>query len=349
MTENSSSYANEVNSQANLSANGQEDLLIPKGQIKTMYTGQEKPQLLGKRISLDAPDLADNNASVSYLDTQISSFGEKMLKMMGADKDNNSRRPAKPVQFNPRPEGMGLGAVPTKEIIEKIKAGQKVDSKDLKSRGFNSKSYLGMEDDEDPDAMHYGDFVTIVEGKYKDLQGVVVNIDAENDNLVTVQLALSENNVTVLKRMIRKTVKTAKKESKPSKVDEEQDDKQEKKKRKLKWVLPSIRLEIVSTSYKGGKYFKSQGTVEDIFDKYTFSFVLDTGEMLEDLDEKMVQTVIPKVGEKVKILKEGEYKGLVGVLLERQKKENKVVVKVDTGKGTEQLILTQDDCSKYRE
>ena len=53
-------------------------------------------------------------------------------------KEQLNKRPTNPVQFMPRPEGLGLGAIPKQEIIEKIKSGKTVTDKDLKSRAFKS-------------------------------------------------------------------------------------------------------------------------------------------------------------------------------------------------------------------
>ena len=94
----------------------------------------------------------------------------------------------------------------------------------------------------------------------------------------------------------------------------------------LKWILHGIKLKIVNKKYKDGKYYLTEGTVGDIITPEIFSFIAEKGEALEDLREKDVETVIPKLQNKIIILS-GKFKGSVGILLERSKSKNEVVVK----------------------
>ena len=121
------------------------------------------------------------------------------------------------------------------------------------------------------------------------------------------------------------------------------DENKEKKKKKHKWILPGITLRIVSKEYRDGRYFEDLGDINDIMDSRTFSFVTKRGEILEDLEEKHLETVMPKAGQRVIILK-GPNRGTVGIMTERNKKENTVLVKVETN-SIEFIKMTQDDCS----
>lgn len=59
--------------------------------------------------------------------------------------------------------------------------------------------------------------------------------------------------------------------------------------------------------------------------------------ILEDLREKDIETVIPEIGKNIKILT-GASRGLTGKLLERNKRKNEVVVQVNDTMET--LVLS---------
>jgi len=63
-----------------------------------------------------------------------------------------------------------------------------------------------------------------------------------------------------------------------------------------------------------GKYYKMKGVVEDVIDKYIAQIkMLDMGDILK-LDQSQLETVIPPVGGKMKIVN-GAYRGETAVLL----------------------------------
>lgn len=317
--------------------------------------------VLGKRVALDDDTLAEDNASVQYQLSGIESFGEKMIKMMDQQAKQGEGvpdrgRPDNPVQFMPRPENMGLGAIPKKVILEKIKRGEQITDKDLRSRAFKNVGKVG----EDPEAslFKYGDQVIIQEGKYKDMRGLVMEFNKEEDRVITIQLALNGKNVRVLTAQVRKAQpseplkNTAESSSKTQLVSHLEKEPQagqpkEKKKRRLKWVLPDIVVRIVSKSYREGKYFEELATVIDILDGYSFSLQTVGGDLLEDLVEKQIETVMPSLGQKVLVLK-GEFKGQTGVLVERKKKENLVLVRLEIGDAPQVEKMSQDDCCKIK-
>lgn len=53
--------------------------------------------------------------------------------------------------------------------------------------------------------------------------------------------------------------------------------------------------------------------------------LLDSGRVLEGVKERMVETVVPRVGERVMVLK-GEYKGEIGILRASDDKSARVDV-----------------------
>lgn len=322
--------------------------IVPRGP----QSGAPRKLMAARRIGLhdELPD-----GGIGNITTPLDSFGEKVLKSMGMgnsqlEGDSNKRRPVGIVQYNPRPEGLGLGAIPKKELLDKIKSGKDITSKDLRSRMFDNKTGFLKDDD----SLKFGDLVKVIEGKYDGLDGIIVAVDEEDDRYITIQLTLNQKNVKVHSRSLERLSELNRSatvgvqiQSGNSKMDEEDLKGEGKKKKKLKWILPNINLRIISKDYKGGKYYQEIGYVNDILDSKTFSFVMKTGEFFEDLEEKQLETMMPKIGEKVLILK-GDHRGIVGVLKERNKKENSVLVKIEENQ-IEFIKMTQDDCSSYHE
>lgn len=310
--------------------------------------------IVTRRIALN-DELPDDPDCVGYRSMPLDVFGEKLLKNMGygdakVEGEALKKRPVGIVQYNPRPEGLGLGAIPKKELLDKIKSGKNITSRDLQSRMFNNKSGIHKEDE----GLKFGDLIKVIEGKYEGLDGMIIEVDEEDDRYITIQLTLNQKNVKVHARSLEKKntiqaqpatkgASTAQKESgqaEDSKADG-------KKKKKLKWILPNIYLRVISKDYRGGKYYQEVGYVNDILDSRSFSFIMKSGELFEDLEERQLETVMPKVGEKVLILK-GQHRGIIGVLKERNKKENSVLVKIEENQ-IEFIKMTQDDCSSYHE
>lgn len=108
------------------------------------------------------------------------------------------------------------------------------------------------------------------------------------------------------------------------------------------WLVPGIRVKIVSRKYREGKYYLSSGIVTDILSEKDFLFVTDSKECLDDLKEKHLETEIPKIGGAVRILR-GEHQGQLGILHSRDKTNNRVEVRLDDANIIAQL--SQDDCS----
>ena len=321
--------------------------------IRIAQDGPARKPLLSKKIRLN-DELPDDSSTIAFRSTPIDSFGERLLKGMGMgdstiEGDSLNKRPVKVIQYNPRPEGLGLGAIPKKELLDKIKSGQDIKSKDLRSRMFNNISGVQKDDG----SLKYGDLVKVTEGKYDGLEGLVVKIDEEDDRFVTIQLTLNQKNVKVQSKVLEKSVGNKEGIHRQDLEDNKGDNQDEgangeqKKKKKLKWILPHIDLRVICKKYRGGKYYQEVGYVNDILDERSFTFVMKTGEYFEDLEEKQLETVMPRIGEKVLIVK-GEHRGVIGVLKERNKKLNSVVIKIEVNQ-VEFVPMTQDDCSSYRE
>jgi G-patch domain len=322
-----------------------------------------KPQLTLKRISLKDQSLPEENISQAVL-VPIESFGQKLLKDMGMGDPKRDigldKRPAQPILFVPRPEGMGIGAVSKQELMSMIRRGQEVTDRDLRAR--HTDHVIGIKRAEAPENPYtcqliYGENATIIDGKYQGLLGKIVGGDgillsqeqkpATDENLtdaelgemaIVVQLEINSKNVKLLRKQVMKGITPIQGNGQDAREIEE------KKRKKHKWVRAGLVCRIISKKYRQGKYMDELGQVIDVPDCYTVSFQTQSQELLEDLEEKHLETVMPLIGEKVMILKTDNV-GMIGVLNERKKKENKVTIKIrlDDG-GVDYLHMTQEDC-----
>ncbi|KAK6746198.1 hypothetical protein RB195_012360 [Necator americanus] len=118
------------------------------------------------------------------------------------------------------------------------------------------------------------------------------------------------------KRNKDKQMSSHKRDEKPRKsaldeIREQEERFKEKKNRKDYWLHEGIVVKVI-TKKLGDDYYKSKGVVKSLIDEYTASVELDDGTLVK-LDQTHVETVIPSVGRKMKIVN-GAYRGSVGKL-----------------------------------
>ncbi|XP_077544907.1 kin17 DNA and RNA binding protein isoform X1 [Haemaphysalis longicornis] len=105
--------------------------------------------------------------------------------------------------------------------------------------------------------------------------------------------------------------------SKLSALDEimrEQEEKREQANRRAYWVTPDIVVKVMAKKL-GDKYYKKKGVVEEVQDRYVATVrMLDTHDVLR-LDQSHLETVIPNIGRRVKVVN-GAYRGQEATLLE---------------------------------
>ncbi|XP_037582522.1 DNA/RNA-binding protein KIN17 [Dermacentor silvarum] len=108
-----------------------------------------------------------------------------------------------------------------------------------------------------------------------------------------------------------------KKPAKLSALDEimlEQEKKREKINRRAYWITPDIVVKVMAKKL-GDKYYKKKGVVEDVQDRYVATVrMLDSSDVLR-LDQSHLETVIPNIGRRVKVVN-GAYRGQEATLLE---------------------------------
>ena len=114
-------------------------------------------------------------------------------------------------------------------------------------------------------------------------------------------------------------------------------DNKNKNKINIEWIKQGIIVRIIN---KNSKYYKTKAIVDDILNEKDFSLIMNDKTINIDFSEEDLETVIPEIGEKVLILDKNQ----IGKLIERNKKENKVIVQNFNDLSI--VELTQDDiCS----
>lgn len=111
------------------------------------------------------------------------------------------------------------------------------------------------------------------------------------------------------------------------------------------WLIPNIRVRIISKKIASGKFFKEKGVVIDVLKKGTEAIIqLDNGQVIDRVPERYLETAIPKVGGNAIILI-GRNRHEKGKLLERNS---------DKGRGSIQLFeemnivtLSLDDMAEW--
>lgn len=145
--------------------------------------------------------------------------------------------------------------------------------------------------------------------------------------------------------------KRAKKDKKDRKRREKEKEREKRKAKEesrrakdvITWVVPSIRVRIISKSLADGRYYQAKGKVLDVVDRHTFTMQMDNGKLLEGVRQSQVESALPKAGGRVRVLG-GEHKGQTGLLLERNSERAQAVVQLDQDMDT--AILSFDDLAE---
>ncbi|KAJ3375662.1 hypothetical protein GGF31_002865 [Allomyces arbusculus] len=108
------------------------------------------------------------------------------------------------------------------------------------------------------------------------------------------------------------------------------------------WVRPGLRVRIVSKSLAGGKYYEKKGRIVDVLPGGLSVVKLeDTARSLVDqVPQRGLETIMPAVGKAVMIVRavkgpdgvrDAQYVGHCGQVLERDRKRQQGVVQLDDG------------------
>lgn len=125
------------------------------------------------------------------------------------------------------------------------------------------------------------------------------------------------------------TVKTeSKNSSSSSSSNKEKDPKKEPAPQTVFWLREGIRVKIISKSLDGGKSYLQKGTVLDVYSRGKASVRLDDTTVIDSVNERHVETIMPSVGGACVVLL-GEYKGQHAVCMEKRNDTQRVIVQLN--------------------
>ena len=280
----------------------------------------------------------------------IESFGKEMLLRMGWKENQPIRQsgPVEPIVFKPRNFRLGLGAEPLEDNSSK-----NLQTKSGKKAGYGIKvkitsgKHKGLKGKIVDKHIEYEYLNKIIKEKKKEILNVELKINKQIVKIEAEKIKLRkshEKNKSEVRERSRSKSDSDKSRNKIEDNSEKIYFKKEKKIRvnlkRLTWVHPNTMVRIIS---KNSPYYNTKAVVIDLLDLFTFSLLTLNDNVLHNkFTEDDVETVIPKLNDVVIILVK-EYRGENAKLLERNKKNNKVLVQLLNDFSI--VELTQDDVS----
>ncbi len=165
-------------------------------------------------------------------------------------------------------------------------------------------------------------------------------LNAKTDETSTSHNIYNDNNrdINKSKRKHHESTSSSSSSSKRSKrstYNNENDDEILQDIRKKHWIKKDILTRIITKKIKNGKYYKRKCIITKVYNKYKAQVELldsnatsnDGGDVLDDIDQDDLETVIPKVGKKVMILN-GRGRGMVAELMSVDEKKLRGSLKI---------------------
>lgn len=146
----------------------------------------------------------------------------------------------------------------------------------------------------------------------------------------------------------KKKHKTEKPKSALDEIMAQEESKKEKTNRKDYWVCENIVVKVMTKSL-GDDFYKCKGVIREVVDKYTAVVkMLETGQKVK-LDQTHLETVIPAIGRKVKVVN-GAYRGSVANLLKLDEKNYCVSIEISSGPLKGRIVdnIQYEDISKLQ-
>lgn len=111
------------------------------------------------------------------------------------------------------------------------------------------------------------------------------------------------------------------------------------------WMHSDIRVRIISKTFKGGRYYNKKVDIVDVTSIDRCMCKTDTKEILNDVRQSYLETVVPKTkGSYVKILR-GKYRGQHARLVDRNKAE--CVATLQLLQSKEMKRVSFDDIAEF--
>ncbi|XP_038046029.1 G-patch domain and KOW motifs-containing protein-like [Patiria miniata] len=111
------------------------------------------------------------------------------------------------------------------------------------------------------------------------------------------------------------------------------------------WLRPDLRVRFIDRQYKNGRYFNSKVCIEDVKAQGICTCRTEDGRILEDIDQSMLETLIPKGDMACVMIVAGKLRGQLGSVVKRDKSKANADVQL---RDRDQIkTLDYDDICEY--
>uniref|UniRef100_UPI0037E9C8E8 G-patch domain and KOW motifs-containing protein n=1 Tax=Semicossyphus pulcher TaxID=241346 RepID=UPI0037E9C8E8 len=108
------------------------------------------------------------------------------------------------------------------------------------------------------------------------------------------------------------------------------------------WLQRDLKVRFIDKAFKGGRYYNSKMRVEDVLTPTTCVCRTEEGRLLDDVNQDMLETIVPKSEYDHIMVVLGEHRGQVGRILQRDKNKCRAMVQLER---YEEKVFTLDyDC-----
>ncbi|KAJ3153798.1 hypothetical protein HDU86_005131 [Geranomyces michiganensis] len=288
----------------------------------------------------DVSQRPDELAMDDYNRVPIEEFGAALLRGMGWENGRpvgkNPKGLTEPISLKSRPHLLGLGATPAPVLEPKIKkyikpgekraadplaeapsrSGSTTDSPRISRRG----SPYSRPDPPKTSNFKVGDRVSILAGRHKGSSGAISEIKARDSGTV-IKVTLADGEVG---RVWPQDLAPATSLSDRSVSSSSQS---------ASWLRPNIRVRVVSKSLSRGAYYNQKGVIQDVFTAGECVLRLDSGELIEGVKTRHLQTVLPsRLDTHVCIVDcrdVPQFVGQLGTLIERNDANDTATVRME--------------------
>jgi len=105
----------------------------------------------------------------------------------------------------------------------------------------------------------------------------------------------------------------------------------------LSWLIPHIRVRVVSKSFKKGTFYNKKIEVLDVVSRNRCICRTTEGRLLEDVHQQDLETVVPKTENALVMIVHGKYRGHIGKLMKREHKKCRGYVQLLSNKHVTRL------------
>ena len=332
--------------------------LLIKNSVPGLGDIQDEKERFKRDIDVRPEEVSFNDDT--YQRVPIHEFGAALLRGMGWDPKKGvgaegNQRVVKPTTYESRPSLLGLGAMPKPAALDGKKRKRKVESKNVEhppwlclhalvkiKAGRHQGEYAVVYQVSDVPGKPNSVIVQLDPGSTGQAMSKLPRVVVESSDLALVDKSkLPRNHVAVVlldkSKREREAILAGDKEknAKVKAEEQEQEEKRKQKKHKKKkkeerrrepksWLLPGIRVRVISKSFKGGVYYTKKGVVTCITDPERGMCEVEMSSpkaVLENVRQRDLETALPKPGG-IAVVVLGEYRGRDGKVLKR--KNNRV-------------------------